>query len=168
MRESSGRTTSSKRPVSSCSSSVTSAWKRRPFLSTSTMSPAPMPFEVARFGRSAVPVAGATSIRVAWGSGIRRRRLGALPDGRGDRRPDVPVQAHVGLAFGADRDDRGAVGGERAPERGPEAVEVAGTLEPAAVEGGGVGEVEPVRGRDVAHVVLALSADGEELEDAAA
>ena len=46
MRESSGRRSSSKRPDSSCSSSVTSAWKRRPFLSTSTMSPGAMPLDV--------------------------------------------------------------------------------------------------------------------------
>ena len=32
----------------SCASSFTSAWKRRPFLSTSTMSPGPMPFDVVR------------------------------------------------------------------------------------------------------------------------
>ena len=36
-----------------CSSSVTRAWKRRPRLSTSTMSPAAMPFEVARRGGAA-------------------------------------------------------------------------------------------------------------------
>ena len=67
IRESSGRTHSSKRPVSSCSSSVTSAWKRRPRLSTSTMSPAPMPFDVARLGAGGSPL-GSTSIRVGWGS----------------------------------------------------------------------------------------------------
>src|SRR5918992_1029027 len=52
MRGSIGRTASSKRPDSSCWSSVTSAWKRRPRLSTSTMSPGAMPFEVAREARS--------------------------------------------------------------------------------------------------------------------
>ena len=42
------------RPLSSCSSSLTSAWKRRPFLSTSTMSPGAMPFDVVRRVEGAV------------------------------------------------------------------------------------------------------------------
>ena len=125
MRESSGRTTSSKRPVSSCSSSVTSAWKRRPFLSTSTMSPAPMPFEVAR----SRPVGGAGRRRDVDQGGLglcHRAPEARRPPGRTRRPPSQTSRcsAHVGLALGADRDDRGAVGGQRAPERGPEALEV--------------------------------------------
>jgi hypothetical protein len=81
IRLSSGRMTSSKRPDSCCASSVTRAWKRRPFLSTSTMSPAAMPFDVTRFGasRAATGVAG-TSISAGWTSGMSAK-LGIRPDG---------------------------------------------------------------------------------------
>src|SRR5215208_551193 len=168
MRESRGRTTSSKRPDSSCSSSVTSAWKRRPFLSTRTMSPAPMPFEVVRFGRAAVSGSGSTSIRVACGSGIEPARLRAAPDGGGDRLPHLPVQRDVLVAVRAHRDDRGPLGGHGAAERGAEALEVLRALVAATVELRDPRGVEPVRGGDVLDVVGALSADGEEREDAAA
>ena len=71
MRESSGRTMSSKRPDSSCSSSVTSAWKRLPFLSSSTMSPAPIPFEVWRATGGAAASSPGRSISRSCAMGAR-------------------------------------------------------------------------------------------------
>src|SRR5918992_6392574 len=86
MRESSGRTISSNRPDSCCSSSVTSAWNLRPFLSTRTMSPAPMPFE-----------------------GAIVRTLDGGPDGF----PHAPVERDVLPPVRAHVDQHSAVDGER-------------------------------------------------------
>src|SRR5918992_5424996 len=91
MRESSGRTTSSKRPDSSCSSSVTRAWNLRPFLSIRTMSPAPMPLDGATPGKL---------------------------DGRPDGLPDAPVQRHVPGPVGANVDQRGPVATQRGVQLG--------------------------------------------------
>src|SRR3954451_6516207 len=137
MRESSGRTLSSKRPEPACSSSVTRAWKRRPFLSTSTMSPAPIPLEVAR---GAAPGAAGTSIRLS----CIPRTLGRPADGLGDRLPHPPVEADVVGAVRTHLEDRAAARGERAVERGTERLGVGDALEAAAVERGGMGEVESV------------------------
>src|SRR4051794_41849254 len=109
MRESSGRTLSSKRPEPACSSSVTRAWKRRPFLSRSTMSPAPIPLEVAR---GAGDGAAGTSIRLS----CIPRTLGRPADGLGDRLPHPPVQADVFGAVRPDLEDRAAVAPEGAGE----------------------------------------------------
>ena len=49
-------------PDSPCSSSTTSAWKRRPFLSTSTMSPGAMPLELRRGDMGS----GGAGRRVVW------------------------------------------------------------------------------------------------------
>src|SRR5829696_2368469 len=113
MRESSGRSASSKRPLPDCSSSVTSAWKRRPFLSTSTMSPAPMPLDVVRG-----PGAGATgtSMRLSCMPGT----LGPGTDGLGDGRPHGPVDGDVLRPIRADLDEGDAVAGQGAVERRPE------------------------------------------------
>src|SRR5215208_6589895 len=102
MRESSGRTESSKRPLPACSSSMTRAWKRRPFLSRSTMSPAPMPLDVAR---GAGAGAAGTSIRLS----CILRTLGAAADGLGHRLPHAPVQGHVLGAVRAHLEDRAAL-----------------------------------------------------------
>src|SRR3954453_2809836 len=127
MRESSGRTLSSKRPEPACSSSMTSAWKRRPFLSTRTMSPAPIPLDVAR---GAGAGAAATSIRLS----CIPRTLGGAADGLAHRLPHPPVQAHVLGTFGPHLEDRAAVGGERPVERCAERVGIPGPLERATVE----------------------------------
>ena len=148
MRESSGRTTSSKRPDSSCSSSVTSAWKRRPFLSTSTMSPAPIPLEVAR-GAAGGAASGGDVDQGRLGSAWRPRTLGR-PPGRSARPPPTrAVQGDVGLAVGAHATIvvRSAASARSSAARKP--VEVLGALVAEPVERGGVREVEPVRGGDV-------------------
>ena len=95
-----------KRPDSPCSSSTTMAWKRRPFLSTSTMSPGPMPFELRRGGAGdggvgssvvwlmvaeASERAGRRRPRASDGAARRSRpgrcgRAGAFPGPRGWRR----------------------------------------------------------------------------------
>src|SRR3954469_22701787 len=142
-RESSGRRLSSKRPVSSCSSSVTSAWKRRPRLSMRTMSPVPIPLAVVR------------------------GTAGALGGGSAGP-PPLPMEPDVLLAVGADAHDRGAVGGERARQGGAEALDVLGALPAAAVERGGVGEVQAVGRGDVLDELRALAGDRQEVEDAAA
>src|SRR6266536_2034765 len=104
MRESSGRTDRWKRPDSPCSSSTTSAWKRRPFLSTSTMSPGPIPFEL----RREAAVAGGAGRRLVWlmrgdASAARGRRARAASprDARGDLGPHAAVQREVLGAAGA-------------------------------------------------------------------
>src|SRR5215204_372665 len=103
MRESSGRRQSSKRPDSCWSSSVTSAWKRRPFLSTCTMSPGAIPFEVVR-GAGGGGAAG-VSIRLCCTVRTLGRAAGGLHDGL----RDAPVEVEVGLAVGADLDDPGLI-----------------------------------------------------------
>src|SRR4051795_8227689 len=163
IRESSGRTQSSNRPVPVCSSSVTRAWKRRPFLSTSTMSPAPMPLEVAR-GGAAGAASGQGSIRLSCIS----RTLEGVADGAGDGLPHAPVQADVGGAVRTHLEDRAAVPGERAVERGAQRLGVRDALERAPVQRRGVGEVEAVGSRDVALEVRALALHGQEVEDPAA
>ena len=141
-----GAATSSKRPDSSCSSSVTSAWKRRPFLSTSTMSPAPMPLEVVR-GAAGGRGGGSTSIRRLV---CTSATLGAVADGPRTASQTRAVQRDVLLAVGAHADDRGALGGRaRASSAARKRVDVRGALVAAAVQRGGVGEVEPVRRGDV-------------------
>src|SRR3954447_20450724 len=108
MRESSGRRDSSKRPVSSCESSRTRPWKRRPRLSTSTMSPGAMPLEVARRVEGAD---GASARReVWWMSAVMGGGLEPLGGGA-DGLPDARVEVDVLAAVGADADDCGAVGG---------------------------------------------------------
>src|SRR3954468_3294812 len=102
MRESSGWTTSSKRPDSSCSSSVTSAWNLRPFLSSSTMSPAPMLFDVVRAG-----------ISINRSCSIVPGNLDGGPDGV----PYGAVQGDVLRAVGPHVDERRRAAGERAVER---------------------------------------------------
>src|SRR3954453_12442993 len=149
MRESRGRTLSSKGPEPACSSSVTSAWKRRPFLSTRTMSPAPIPLEVARGAEAA---AAGTSIRLS----CIRWTLGGTADGLGDRLPHASVEADVVGAVRTYLEDRAAVRAERAVECAAQGLGVGDALERAAVEGGGMGEVESVRRGDVALEVRAL------------
>src|SRR5215210_2165370 len=151
MRESSGRRASSKRPEPACSSSVTRAWKRRPFLSTSTMSPAPMPLDVAR-GGAAGAASGEGSIRLS----CIPRTLDGVADGRGDGLPHAPVQADVRGAVRTYLEDRAAVPGERPVERGAEGLGVGDALERAAVERRGMREVEAVGSGDVALEVRAL------------
>src|SRR3954453_2121089 len=163
MRESRGRTLSSKRPDPACSSSVTRAWKRRPFLSTSTMSPAPIPLDVAR-GAAAGAASGQGSIRLS----CTPRTLDGVADGPGDGLPHTPVQADVLDAVRTYLEDRAAVPGERSVERGAEGRGVGDALERAPVQRRGVREVEAVRGRDVALEVRALALDGQEVEDPAA
>src|SRR6478609_2588110 len=135
MRESSGRRQSSKRPDSCWSSSVTSAWKRRPFLSTRTMSPGAMPLDVAR-GVGAGGASGVSSIRLC----CTVRTLGRVADGLQDGLPDAPVELHVLGPVGLDLDDRGGAG-QRAVERGAERLGRLGALVAEAVERRGVGEV---------------------------
>src|SRR3954470_10925491 len=127
MRESSGRTLSSKRPEPACSSSTTRAWKRRPFLSMSTMSPAPIPLEVAR---GAGAGSAGTSIRLS----CIRGTLGAVADGSRHRLPDAPVQAHVLGPVRTHLEERATLGGERAVERVAQRLGVADALEGTAVE----------------------------------
>src|SRR4051794_41088827 len=150
MRESSGRTTSSKRPVSSCSSSSTSAWKRRPRLSTSTMSPAPMPLEVVRRDDDAVE--GSAGSKLDWRSAMGTAKLRGGADGL----PHAAVELHVLVAVGADADDRRAVGGQGTPQRRTEGLDVGRALPAAAVQGRGVREVEAVRRGDVLDKRVAL------------
>src|SRR5918992_3410772 len=161
IRESSGRTASSKRPDSSCSSSVTSAWKRRPFLSTSTMSPAAILFEVVRRGGSSP----GTSMRLVCST---PGTLRTGPDGPGDLVPDGAVERDVGLAVGVRGDDARALGGQGAAECGAEALDVLGDLVAAPEQCRRMREVEPVRGRDVLDEVRSLLADRQEVEDPAA
>src|SRR4051794_17767309 len=144
MRESSGRTLSAKRPEPACSSSMTRAWKRRPFLSTRTMSPAPMPLDVAR-GAGAGAGAVGTSIRLS----CTPRTLGGAADGPGHRLPHAPVQVDVLPPVRTHLEDGAALDGERAVETGAERLGVGHALEGAAVERRGVGEVEAVRRGDV-------------------
>src|SRR3954466_5182686 len=158
MRESSGRTLSSKRPEPACSSSTTRAWKRRPFLSTSTMSPAPIPLDVVRGGGAG---GAGTSIRLSCIS----RTPGATAGGRRPRLPDLPVQTHVLGTVRTHLEDRAAAGGERAVERGAQGLRIAHAPTAAAVERRRVGEVEAVRRGDVTLEVLALALDREEVED---
>src|SRR3954454_2076768 len=153
MRESSGRRESSKRPVSSCESSRTRPWKRRPRLSTSTMSPGAMPLEVVRRVEGAD---GSSASREGWWvSSVMGRRLETLGGGA-DGLPDAGVEVDVLTAVGADADDRGAVGGQGGGQRRAEGLDVGGALPADPVERGRVGEVEPVGRRDVLHEVLAL------------
>src|SRR3954465_12423810 len=105
-RLSKGRTVSSKRPDSSCCISVTTAWKRRPFLSISTMSPGPMPLEVVRARDGAV---GSIASSVDWMSAMSTQKLCGGSDGL----PDAAVQVEVLQTIGADADDRRAVGSQR-------------------------------------------------------
>src|SRR5215207_4090197 len=135
---------SSKRPLPDCSSSVTSAWKRRPFLSTSTMSPAPMPLDVVR-GSGPAGAAG-TSMRLSCMAGT----LGRGADGLRHGGPHGAMDAHVLGAIRADLEEGDAVRGERAVERRAERLGVGDALVLAAVERGGVGEVKAVGRRDVA------------------
>ena len=105
MRESSGRSTSSKRPVSSCSSSVTRAWKRRPLLvdlDDVAGADALRGRAAGRGRRTAEPPA-------AWAGGPSSP---ATLCGGSDGLPDAAVQIDVLLAVGADADDRGALGGD--------------------------------------------------------
>src|SRR4051794_33068457 len=152
MRESSGRTLSSKRPEPACSSSMTSAWKRRPFLSTRTMSPAPIPLEVAR---GAGAGAAGTSIRLS----CIPRTLGGAADGLGHRLPHAPVQADVLRPVRTHLEDRAAVAGQCAVEAGTQRLGVGHALEGAPVERRGVCEVEAVRRGHVALEVRALPLD---------
>src|SRR5215213_2118617 len=161
MRESSGRRQSSKRPLSCWSSSVTSAWKRRPFLSTRTMSPGAMPLEVMR-GSGGGGGAG-VSIRLCCTSVT----LGPAADGLQDRLPDAPVELDVLRAIGPHLDDRRARA-EGVVERGAERRRGVDALVAEPVQRGGMGEVEPVRRGDVALEIGALALDREEVEDAAA
>ena len=161
MRESSGRSASSNRPDSSCSSSVTSAWKRRPRLSTSTMSPAPMPFDVVR-------------ARCLRGLDVEQRRLrlghARTLRGRPDGLPDARGAAR--------RSPRGRCARRRSCVRSaasapasarPEGLHVGRPLPAEAVQRGGVREVEPVRRGDVVDELLAPRAgDRQEVEDPAA
>src|SRR5215203_4322620 len=156
MRESSGRRQSSKRPDSCWSSSMTSAWKRRPFLSTRTMSPGAIPFEVVR-GAGGCGAAG-VSIRLC----CTVRTLGGAADGLHDGLRDAPVQLAVGLAVGADLDDAGAI------QRRAKLLRRAEELVAEPVERRRVGEVETVRRRDVLLEGGALAGHREEVEDAAA
>ena len=87
MRESSGRTLSSKRPVSSCSSSMTRAWKRRPRLVDLDDVAGPMPLEVVR------RVDGADGSTVSRGSGCPPWR--ATLCGGADGLPDAGVEVDV-------------------------------------------------------------------------
>src|SRR6478672_6648560 len=98
------------------------------------MSPAPMPFEVVRRAPSGAIVTGSagTSIRRSWG--IVAPKLRAPADGLGDRVPYLAVQGDVRLAIGPDVDDRRALGGKRALERGVEAGEVLRRLVGEAVQ----------------------------------
>src|SRR5215218_7376976 len=81
---------------------------------TSTMSPAPMPFEVARRGAAdAGSSAGATSTRRSW---PMPGTLGRGPDGL----PHPPVHGDVLLPVRADVDERRAVAAQRVVERDAE------------------------------------------------
>ena len=91
---------------SSCSSSVTSAWKRRPFLSSSTMSPAPDALRgLARDGRSRPPSSPGRSDQPLLRHGSRnpRRRPGRPPTPRGAARrsPRRSVRTWISVARGA-------------------------------------------------------------------
>src|SRR4051794_15500994 len=164
MRESSGRTSSSKRPLSRWWIAVTWAWKRRPLWSTSTMSPFAMPFDVSR--RVAAERVGGTGRRLVCS--IARATLLRVPDGLGDCRPHPPVQRDVLLPVGADEQQRGPRAADRPAERGPQVGERRGRLVREVEQGGGPGEVEAGRRRDVLLEGVGLGGDRQEVEDAAA
>ncbi len=127
-------------PDSSCSSSVTSAWKRRPFLSTRTMSPAPMPFEVsARRGRRRPARSpGMSSSRSCAMAPNARRRPGRPPTPRGAARRSRRGRCARGSAWSAARRSAASIASRKRSGIGD-----AHVVEP--VERGGVREVEPVR-----------------------
>ena len=141
MRESSGRTTSSKRPVSSCSSSVTSAWKLPALLVDE--------HDVAR--RRCPSRSGATALRLRRDvdQPLLCHRPGTL-DGGPDGLPHRAVQRDVLRAVGAHVDQRRAVGARARASSAARNGSGAATRSCAQpVERGGVGEVDPVRRGDV-------------------
>src|SRR4029079_17868901 len=137
------------------------AWKRRPFLSTSTMSPAPTLFEGAR-GAGSGTVSTSTEMRPC----CMPRHLGVGADGPGHRFPHAPVERDVLGAIGPHLEDRGDLRGERAVERLAQLRRALDADVAEAVERGGVGEVEAVGRGDVLLEVGALALDREEVEDA--
>src|ERR687890_364650 len=164
MRESSGRMSSSKRPLSRWWIAVTWAWKRRPLRSTSTMSPFPMPLDVRR--RAAVLGAGGAGRRLVCS--IARATLTGGPDGPDDRVPHAAVQRDVGGAVGADVQERRARSAGRPLERGAQVGQRGGSVVGEAEEGGGAREVQTGRRRDVLLERVGLGGDRQEVEDSAA
>src|SRR5947209_8227535 len=149
MRESRGRTASSKRPLSSCSMSPTSAWKRRPFLSTSTMSPGPIALDERRAAGEDAGGSAGRSISWAWFPVGTAGKLASGPDGAGHRVPDAAMQDHVLLAVAANLDDRALGRVDGAPDRPCQLPRRFDALVPEPVQLRRQREVQARRGGDV-------------------
>src|SRR3954471_7290101 len=161
MRESSGRRSSSKRPLSRWWIAVTNAWNRRPFRSTSTMSPFAMPLDVSR----------ATGGGRCGGGGrrlvcsIARATLARGPDGLGDRVPPLPVQRDVLRPVGPHVQQRGTACGL---QRRAQLRERLGRLVRESEQRRGTRELQAGRRRDVLLEGVGLRRDRQEVEDPAA